>query len=67
MLKTNTEKLIRAAKNLSGLSWEEVARILKISPSNVQIAIRRNQMTRRYVEIAEALGYDVEIRLTIRE
>lgn len=67
MLITDMEKLIRAGKSLSGRTWEDVAREISVPPSNIIRAIRRKQINDRYIQIAEALGFDVEVRLKSKE
>lgn len=66
MLITDTEKLIMSAKNLSGLTWPEIGEKAGIKPSNAINALHGRQINDSYIRIAEALGFDVEIRLKVR-
>lgn len=66
MLQTDMEKLIRAGKNLSGKTWEDVAKEIGVPASNILRTIKGQQITDRYIRIAEALGYDLRVQLMIR-
>lgn len=67
MLLTDTEALIFSAKTLCGMTWPEIGEKAGIRPSNAINALRGKQVNDSFVRIAEALGFDVEIRLVVRK
>lgn len=64
MLITDANDLMRRAKEDSGKSWSEVQKALGRGRCNiVSLAHRGRAMVKSYVDILEALGYDVGIYL----
>lgn len=66
MLTTDLEKMIRAGKNLSGRTWEEVAAEIGVPASNILRTVRSGKLNDRFIRIAEALGYDLRVQLMLR-
>lgn len=66
MLTTDLEKMIRAGKNLSGLTWEDVAAEIGVPASNILRTVRSGKLNDRFIRIAEALGYDLRVQLMIK-
>lgn len=67
MLTTDLEKMIRAGKNLSGLTWEDVAAEIGVPASNILRTVRSGKLNDRFIRIAEALGYDLQVQLILRD
>lgn len=67
MLLTDLEKMIRAGKNLSGRTWEEVAAEIGVPASNILRTVRSGKLNDRFIRIAEALGYDLQVQLILRD
>lgn len=67
MLTPDPEKLIRAGKNLSGLTWEDVAARIGVPASNILRTVRSGKLNDRFIRIAEALGYDLQVQLILRD
>lgn len=67
MLLNDTFADIVSAKVQQNLTWEEIAKRMNVRYSqNVIDASHRGNLADSYIELAEALGYDVEIRLVMR-
>ncbi len=66
MLTTDLEKMIRAGKNLSGLTWEDVAARIGVPASNILRTVRSGKLNDLFIRIAEALGYALRVQLVFR-
>lgn len=67
MVRTDIEKLVIAGKRLAGKTWEDVAEKIGTGAPNVVAAVQRPQFNHRFIDITEALGYDIEVRLVPRD
>lgn len=64
MLITNTQEMMLRAKESSGRTWADVRKALGNKRTNyVSLAHRGKAMMRSYVEIMDALGYDIGLYL----
>lgn len=64
MLITDTVEMIRRAKTESGKTWEDVRKALGNKKTNyVSLAHQGHAMTKTYVDILDALGYDIGLYL----
>lgn len=62
MLITDSVELMRQVKNSSGKTWAQVRYKLGRGKCNIiSLAYRGRAMVESYVDIMDALGYDVEI------
>lgn len=61
MLLTDTEKEINAILRAEGLTQSDVARMRGIARQSVHDAIKRPAVLKSFVEMMEAIGYDIEI------
>lgn len=66
MLTTDLEKIIRLGKALSGMTWEDVAARIGVPASNILRTVRSGKLNDRFIRIAEALGYDLQVQLVFR-
>lgn len=67
MLLTDTKKMLTALKKLQGITWRDVAKKLDRDYTNVQHSLSVSPVKKSFIDICEAMGYDVRISLQRRE
>lgn len=66
MLLTDTRRMMAALKKLNGMTWRDVGKITDRDPSNIQHTLAGCPVKKSFIDICEALGYDVRISLQKR-
>ena len=67
MLLTDIEKEIYGALKAEGLTQSEIARRRGVTRQTVNDAIKRTPIVKGFVEMMEAIGYDIEIEFVRRK